>query len=475
VPNWRGPVAPSDEGHESNEFDNITTGADLLAPWRGMAVLDRVARAVFGAAEDAVRRRFAGLRPGPGGVRTLAGFTALLLALGSLGALSLARPTAEVAGPGLLAGAADPVAHLRIRIVETEVAGARVESPATPPVETVAATATPVATAPSSAPNLLPTGKGMWFHKLEQAGSVPDIIDRAKASGLSHLYLRLGSSRSGFYAQGDLDALLPAAHAAGLKVVGWDFPYLDDVNVDVARALEQIAYTTPDGHRIDAFSADIETGSEGVRLSADRVEYYARNVRYYAGPGYPLIGTVPNACLNASFPYAEVAASFDAIAPMVYWITRDPAADVACNMERLAPLGRPVLPVGQAYDPAIDNPTLTNLVPGYQHLDAFMVAAAERGAAGVSFWAWHTATPEMWQAVTDMPHFSLTPMTTGHRDGAQVVVLQRLLNAYGYTVPVDGRYEAATVGALAQLQNDLGLPPTGQLDAVTLTALNGRR
>ena len=322
---------------------------------------------------------------------------------------------------------------------------------------------------------LLPTGKGMWFHHLSQAGPLDQVVAHAKASGLTHLYVRTGSSKSGFYAAADLDRILPVAHAAGLKVVGWDFPYLEDPAADARRSLQAIRHTTPDGHRIDAFSADIETQSEGVRLAADRVDAFGRALRQMVGPDYPLIGTVPNACLARTFPFAEVARHFDAIAPMVYWITRDPAEDVACNLEKLAPLGRPVLPIGQAYDPAIDNPTLVGLVPRYEHLAAFMRSAADHGAAGVSFWAWHTATAEMWQAVADSPDFTLTPMRQGHGDPAQVLVLQRLLYAYGFDLPLDGRYDGATATALAAVQAGLGLEPTGRLDEATIARLVGPR
>ena len=84
-----------------------------------------------------------------------------------------------------------------------------------------------------AAPTLLPTGKGMWFHRVEYAEETPEgIIERARAAGLTHLYLRLGSSKGGFYASDDLDRLLPLAHAAGLRVVGWDFPYLHDPVAD---------------------------------------------------------------------------------------------------------------------------------------------------------------------------------------------------------------------------------------------------
>jgi hypothetical protein len=321
----------------------------------------------------------------------------------------------------------------------------------------------------------LPLGKGMWFHRLHQTGaSADELVRQARAAGLTHLYVRTGSSRSGFEGGPELDAVLSVAHAAGLKVVGWDFPYLEDPAADAARALAAIRYTTPEGQRIDAFSADIETPSEGVRLGADRVDAYGRRLRELAGPGYPLIGTVPNACLNVRFPYAEVARHFDAFAPMVYWITRDPAADVACNIEKLAWFGKPVLPIGQAYDPAIDNPTLVGLVPGYDHLAAFMRTAAERGAAGVSFWAWHTATPEMWKAVTDATEFTLVAVGPDG-DRAAVLVLQRALRAHGFDVPVDGRYGPATTGALARLRSGWGLPSTDGLDAPTIARLVGPR
>lgn len=332
------------------------------------------------------------------------------------------------------------------------------------------------AVAEESNVTLLPTGKGMWFNRLEYSGDSPEqIVAKAQAAGITHLYLRLGSSRGDFYAQSDLDRVLPVAHAGGLKVVGWDFPYLEDPVADAQRAAAEIAYTTPDGHSIDAFSADIETSSEGVQLAADRVLEYGKTLRELVGPGFPLVGTVPNACLNMSFPYAEVGLYFDAIAPMVYWITRNPGTDVACNLERLSGLGLPILPVGQAYDPALDNPAMVDLIPGYEHLDLFMDVAAEDGATGVSFWAWHTASPDMWQAIIDQPAFTLTPMGPGHQDPAAVQVLQRLLTTYGYTVPVDGGYDSTVVGALADLQADLGLEPSGQLDETTILRLTGPR
>ncbi len=133
-----------------------------------------------------------------------------------------------------------------------------------PPAE---APAPPAVTKP-----IVPLGKGMWLYQLSmsEGGDATKVVRKAKAAGLTHLYTRLGSSKKGFYAQDELDKLLPVAHAAGLKVIGWDFVYLTDPMADAVRSKAEIDYTTPDGHKIDAFSADIETGSEGVNLTGRR-------------------------------------------------------------------------------------------------------------------------------------------------------------------------------------------------------------
>src|SRR5438105_1414815 len=76
----------------------------------------------------------------------------------------------------------------------------------------------------------LPVGKGMWIWQPEHTenGDVAAIVTRATTVGLTHLFVRTGSTFDGFYAQRFLDQLLPPAHAAGIRVYGWDVPYLDN-------------------------------------------------------------------------------------------------------------------------------------------------------------------------------------------------------------------------------------------------------
>ncbi|MGI8809685.1 MAG: hypothetical protein ACR2KK_17965 [Acidimicrobiales bacterium] len=253
--------------------------------------------------------------------------------------------------------------------------------------------------------DLLPYGKGMWLYEPDKTenGDVKAIVAKAKAAGLSHLYVRTGSSWNGFYAGPFLDKLLPVAHEADLLVYGWDFPRLIDWREDVRRAKAAVAHRTPGKHRIDGFSADIETRSEGTHISPEVAAAYGQALREEVGASFPLIATVPRPSPAQNYPYAQVVASFDAIAPMVYWLNRQPDTDVAGALRDLAQYGKPVFPVGQAYDGAPEGGRPG--VPPPEELWRFMRAAEANGAQGVSFWSWQAANAKTWAAITEAEEF----------------------------------------------------------------------
>jgi hypothetical protein len=245
----------------------------------------------------------------------------------------------------------------------------------------------------------------MWLYMPDQieGGDVNAIVAKAQATGLTHLYVRTGSSVDGFYAAPFLDALLPVAHAARLRIIGWDFPYFTDIGADISRAVAAISYMTPTGDRLDGFSADIETRFEGVSLSPEGAALYGAALRAAVGPSYPLIATVPrpSAARQGDYPYTEVTAAFDAIAPMVYWIDTPPDEDAAQAVDFLAAFGKPVYPIGQAYDAAAEGgPPGT---PTGADITAFINAAAAHGAKGVSFWSWQHASDDIWNAIAGAP------------------------------------------------------------------------
>src|SRR6185369_703191 len=66
-------------------------------------------------------------------------------------------------------------------------------------------------------------GKGMWYIlDSREHGTAPAarIVSAARANGLTHLYVEVATSRGGFWGARWLDDLLPAARAAGLRVIG---------------------------------------------------------------------------------------------------------------------------------------------------------------------------------------------------------------------------------------------------------------
>jgi hypothetical protein len=388
----------------------------------------------------------------------------------------MAAIAAGTGGSGRSAAADVALANLRVQVATSRtldpppsVLAATATQP--PPTASTAAPAAAVAApaAPSAAARLLPFGKGMWLHQLSMAGNnAQAVVAQAKATDLTHVYLRLGSSKSGFYDQDELNRLLPAAHAAGIKVIGWDFPYLFDPAGDAARAKQEIDYTTPDGHRIDGFSADVETQAEGVNVSPQTAGAYGAELRRLAGPDYPLIATVPRTP-RSGYPYAQLIPHFDAVAPMIYWMNNDPVALVINSIESLQGLGKPIMPVGQAYDGALDHGPPG--APSKADLERFQQAAAAHGAIGFSYWVWHLATPDEWAAIAGDHQFELTPMVAGPNDPGRVAFLQRILNASGVPTGVDGRFGESTRGAVLAVQKRLGLAPTGDLDLGTISAL----
>ena len=255
----------------------------------------------------------------------------------------------------------------------------------------------------------LPHGKGMWIYEPDktEGGNAQAIVARAREVGLTHLYVRMGSHWDGFNVRPFVDALVPAAHAQGIRVIGWDFPRLGDAwPADIARAKAMIEHKTPGGHRIDGFSADIETESEGTRVSPEVARAYGAALRELVGADYTLIATVPRPSFKnrPTYPYAEIVENFDAVAPMVYWLNRQPDTDVAGAVDDLAPFGKPVFPVGQAYDGKPEGGRAG--VPPPEELLRFMGTAHAKGVTGVSFWSWQAANGSAWDTIRTAAEFA---------------------------------------------------------------------
>jgi hypothetical protein len=232
-----------------------------------------------------------------------------------------------------------------------------------------------------------------------------------------------------------------------------------------------ITHTAPAGDRLDGFAADIETASEGTNLSAEGAAAYGQRLRAAAGPAYPLVAVVPRPStqMQARYPYAAVIPPFDAVAPMTYWLNRQPDADVIHDIAFLAPFGKPVIPIGQAYDgePEGGRPG----PPPAEEIQRFLGAAQQSGAAGVSFWSWQHATQAIWDTLQAAPEFRWEAGPPEQLRPDQVRALQVQLTRLGYPVAATATWDETTADALRRYQGRAGLPRSGVLDPATLTVI----
>jgi len=251
-------------------------------------------------------------------------------------------------------------------------------------------------------------GKGMWAtYDLLDRASPEAIVETAKANNIGHIYLQVGRSNLGYYGAAGLDRLLPLAHAHGVAVVGWVYPFLKDVTADVNMTMQAARHVTPGGHRIDALAADIEEN-----MAVEEVEGYSQIVRAMLGDNFPMVVATyaPEQWHGRNYSHAMVARYWNVIAPMDYYrgANRSFTADAAYGYvlrsihlirERA---GRPVqvAPIGQAYGIGWPNETgPTN--PSGEEKRAMLRAARDGGAIGISFYQWSHATAPQWREIAN--------------------------------------------------------------------------
>ena len=244
----------------------------------------------------------------------------------------------------------------------------------------------------------------MWLtYPLLRVAPAQAIVQTALHNGVTHLYVEVAGSRVGFYGGPGLATLLPVAHAHGIRVLAWVYPYLQNVAGDVEMTVEAARFTAPSGDHPDGIMADVEQN-----MTPGAVKGYSQIVRALLGP-QELMGVAtypPQGSWGRLYPFAIVAASWNVIAPMDYWHvqrrTYTPAEAQAYVRNSIlgvrAATGNPREPVeviGQMYNPWQD---------GEHDATAGEIAAAAHeaqalGAVGIGFFEWNHATPAQWAAL----------------------------------------------------------------------------
>ena len=279
------------------------------------------------------------------------------------------------------------------------------------PAPTVRSSPAPVAKAQAPAKKktgkvarYIPTGTGMWTYQWgeTEGGDAKRIVARARTTGLTHLYVRTGTRKGGFDGGPVLRQLLPATKGTDIKVIAWDFPQLKNPVADAQRLAAAARFRVPGAPRVAAVAPDIETSSEGTILSTARVQTYMRTLRRLLPADTSIIGVTPwpSEKRLGRYPFGMVAKYSDALAPMAYWVNRDPATVARQTMQRLKPTGKPIMPIGQAYDPRIDVPGLSIGAPTRNDVQAFLTTSSKMGAPATSLWVWQFASKGQWQALS---------------------------------------------------------------------------
>lgn len=250
----------------------------------------------------------------------------------------------------------------------------------------------------------LPTGTGMWLHDFDrsQGGNGHAIVARARAAGLTHLFVQTGSSKKGPIGSPALRRILPATKGTGIRVIAWDFANLRNPERDARRLAMAARFRCGGCPRIAAVAPDIETAAEGTRINSSNVIRYYDELRHWLPSDVSILATVPwpSEVRRGHYPYASTARRADAIVPMAYWYNRSPAAVTAQSMAYFKKFHKPVMPVGQGYDGRLDAPYLHPDPHPYLSVRSFLLTAKQWGARSVSLWSWETTGGQQWRALS---------------------------------------------------------------------------
>ncbi len=205
---------------------------------------------------------------------------------------------------------------------------------------------------------------------------------------------------------GRLSRFVEALHGYGVKVVGWYLPGHVNPALDLRRSLAMTSFRTPSGQTLDGVALDIEsTKLASVGLRSRRAVALAKRVRQ-ASPLLPFAvipfnprGLERHPHTWPSFPWAQLAATSDAFAPMIYTSGSVRGFDATYGYVTRAlrllrtETGEPDVPIH------VIGGIANGL--GQEELAGFAAAIADDGnTIGVSLYDWLTTRPAEW-AVLD--------------------------------------------------------------------------
>ena len=224
-----------------------------------------------------------------------------------------------------------------------------------------------------------------------------------RASGATTLFLQTCNYRCKYdiHRPNTVSRWLEAAHAQGMRVVAWYLPSFEDQAREFRRSMAAIRFLSVNGHSFDSFALDIESRIiEPVQARNGRLLALSRRIRSAVGRRYPLGAITPPWFYEwgGTFPYQALDKHYDVFVPMIYFSRRafDPEGarmHTATNIQEIrAGTGNPATPVH----------AIAGIADGLdgQEVGAFVAAARQNTAVGVSLYDFFTSDAEDWGALS---------------------------------------------------------------------------
>ncbi|HVM21313.1 MAG TPA: hypothetical protein VM307_15245 [Egibacteraceae bacterium] len=203
--------------------------------------------------------------------------------------------------------------------------------------------------------------------------------------------------------------MIHAAHRRGMKVVAWYLPGFDDLDRDYRRAMAAIRFTTPRGHRFDAFALDIEaTVVRDISVRNRRMRVLSRRLREAVGRRYPLGAIVPEAgaLYWPDFPYATVDRYYDVFLPMAYFTFRTSGPEGVRRFTR-----RNIRAIRRATgDPDVPIHIIGGVAgdASPREVAAFVGATLDAAPLGASLYEFETTTDAQWRRLAPLNRLTAT-------------------------------------------------------------------
>lgn len=261
-------------------------------------------------------------------------------------------------------------------------------------------------------------GLGTWvdvfdYAALDPATAVADMRSR----GVRTLYLSTArfNGTTDFFDAVEAGQWLDAAHANGLKVVGWYLPAYGNMARDVQRTLAISTFVSPGGRRFDAVGVDIERLDE-VTLAQFNSLLVTHLAQVRAGTDAMIAAIPPSPFATQpgnrweGFPWSAMAARSDVVVPMVLWSFRSNANGTPftpaqvhsyvlgqTQQARTLTGNRPVHVEGGVDDPGTEATPVTA-----DRVASFVDAVQDGGAIGGSHYDYATTAAALWPVLAGL-------------------------------------------------------------------------